>query len=96
LAKWIGAGPSVLVVEEPGAGVDVHARQALYTRLGDISDAGIPVLLVSSDSEEVAELADRAVVFEEGKVVRMLEGNELTPERITLECSQAVGAGVEA
>jgi ribose transport system ATP-binding protein len=94
LAKWIGTDPSVLVVEEPGAGVDIHARQALYARLGDISDGGIPVLLVSSDSEEVAELADRAVVFEEGRVSGMLEGDELTPERVTLECSQAVAAGM--
>lgn len=95
LAKWIGTNPSLLVVEEPGAGVDVHAREALYARLEAVAEAGIPVLLVSSDSEEVADLADRAVVFEEGRVIGMLEGGELTPERITLECSQAVPAGAE-
>jgi ribose transport system ATP-binding protein len=75
--------------------VDVHAREALYARLEGVADAGIPVLLVSSDSEEVADLADRAVVFEEGRVIGTLEGDALTAERITLECSQAVAAGAE-
>jgi ribose transport system ATP-binding protein len=94
LAKWIGTNPSLLVVEEPGAGVDVHAREALYARIEAVADAGIPVLLASSDSEEVALLADRALVFEEGRVRGMLEGDELTPERVTVECSQAVAVGV--
>jgi ribose transport system ATP-binding protein len=94
LAKWIGTNPTLLVVEEPGAGVDIHARQALYARLEEVTAAGVPVVLVSSDAEEVAELADRAVVFEEGRVAGTLEGHELTPERITLECSRTLSEPV--
>ncbi|HST37861.1 MAG TPA: sugar ABC transporter ATP-binding protein [Conexibacter sp.] len=89
LAKWLAGRPAVLVVDEPTAGVDVGGRAALYERLAQAARGGVATLLVSSDAEEVVELAHRAVVFGGGRAVTELRGAELTVDRITLECGRA-------
>jgi ribose transport system ATP-binding protein len=89
LAKWIDERPKVLVVDEPTAGVDVGGRAALYARLADAARSGVSTLLVSADVEEVTELAHRAVVFGDGRVACELGRDELSVDRITLECARA-------
>lgn len=89
LAKWMAQEPRVLVADEPTAGVDIGAKAAIYGRLADGAARGMSVLLVSSDAEEVAELAHRALVFHQGEVACELRREELTVERIALECYRA-------
>lgn len=88
LSKWVEFGPSLLVVDEPSAGVDIGARQAVHERLDQVAHAGVPVVVVSSDAEETAELAHRAIIFDYGVVAAELEHTNLTAERITLESSR--------
>ena len=71
LAKWMCPEPAVLVAEEPTAGIDVGARSVIYERLDAATRDGMAVLLVSSDSDEVAAIAHRAIVFEHGHLNRL-------------------------
>lgn len=89
LAKWLDTAPSVLVVNDPTAGVDVGGRAALYARLLDAAAQGVATLLVSSDAEEVAEIAHRAIVFGDGQPICELERTDLSVDRIALECARA-------
>jgi ribose transport system ATP-binding protein len=86
LAKWMDHAPSLLIADEPTAGVDVGARHAIYQRIGEAARHNVATLLVSSDAEEVADLAHRALVFRDGRVTYELQRRDLTVERITLEC----------
>ena len=86
LAKWMALRPTVLVAEEPTAGIDVGTRAAIYERLARAAEAGTAVLLMSSDLDEVAAIADRAIVFAHGKPKTELAGTELSPARIAQEC----------
>lgn len=88
LSKWVEYGPDLLVVDEPAAGVDIGARQAVHERLDKVAQSGVPVVVVSSDAEATAELAHRAVVFDYGAVAAELRQTDLTAERITLESSR--------
>lgn len=88
LAKWIEYGPAVLVVDEPSAGVDIGARQAVHERLDRAARAGVPVVVISSDAEEMVEIAHRAIVFDFGTIGAELERENLTAEQITLESSR--------
>ena len=83
LARWLGIGRSVLVLEEPTTGVDVGARAEIYALLGRAVEAGMGALVVSSDFEEVAGLCDRALVLDRGRPVGMLTGNQITVEALT-------------
>jgi len=82
LADWA----DVLVAEEPTAGIDVGTRAAIYERLAQAAADGASVLLMSSDADEVAAIADRAIVFAHGAPKAELRRSELSPARIAKEC----------
>jgi ABC-type sugar transport system ATPase subunit len=71
-ARVLEHGPRVLVLHEPTQGVDENTRRALMRRVRDLVDAGLGVLYVSSDAEEVAECADRVLVMRRGALVSEL------------------------
>ena len=83
LARWLGVGRSVLILEEPTTGVDVGARAEIYTLLARAAADGLGAVVVSSDFEEVAGLCTRALVFDRGRPVAELAGREITVPRLT-------------
>jgi len=78
LARWLEAQSAVLVLEEPTIGVDVGAKTDIYNILQGALDRGMAVLLLSSDFEEVAGIAHRALVFNRGRVVAEIAGREIS------------------
>lgn len=81
LAKWLALRPKVLIVDEPTRGVDVGAKADMYRILRDLAQAGIALLVVSSDLPEVLALAHRILIMSEGRIVGELDAanaNELT------------------
>ena len=83
LARWLEAGSKTLVLLEPTRGVDVGARQEIYSTIRDLAHQGTAVLVASSDYEEVVQLADRAVVMAGGRTTRTLEGDDVTIPALT-------------
>lgn len=59
-------------------GVDVGAKSDIYGLLRDAVRAGTAAVVVSTDMEEVAKIAHRAIVFGRGEVVAELSGADLT------------------
>ena len=82
MARWLTIGMPVLILEEPTAGVDVGAKGEIYSLLAEAREQGVAVLIVSTDFEEVARIADRALVFSRGAVAAEIAGDDLTPERL--------------
>lgn len=78
LARWFGVGRRLVVLEEPTMGVDVGAKADIYRILRDAAREGTSAVVVSTDMEEVAAIAHRAVVFGRGQVVAVLAGAALT------------------
>jgi ribose transport system ATP-binding protein len=78
LARWFGVGRKVVVLEEPTMGVDVGAKSDIYGLLCDAARSGTATIVVSTDMEEVAKIAHRAIVFGRGEVVAELSGADLT------------------
>jgi ribose transport system ATP-binding protein len=68
LGKWLGAGPRVLLVEEPTRGVDVGARAEIYARLRALCDEGMAIVVATSDTEEVLGLSDTVAAFYAGRL----------------------------
>ena len=64
VARWIGSKAQLLLLDDPTAGVDIATRPEIHAQIRVLSKAGVGVLLVSTDEEELAELSDRVVVFE--------------------------------
>jgi rhamnose transport system ATP-binding protein len=69
LARWHMAGARVLILDEPTAGVDVSAKAEIHKRLRDWASAGAALLVISSETDEVLDVADRILVFHAGSLV---------------------------
>ena len=82
LARALLANASVVLAEEPTAGVDVGARSEIYRILRDVADHGTPVVIVSSDTLELEGLCDRVIVLSRGHRVGELAGDDVTEENI--------------
>ncbi len=82
LAKWLCAQPKVLIVDEPTRGVDVGAKSNIHADLRRMADAGIGMIVISSELPEVLGLSDRVAIFREGELVTILEGDEATQEKV--------------
>jgi ribose transport system ATP-binding protein len=82
LARWMRVGGKVLVLEDPTAGVDVGAKAEIYRLIGEAVRRGLAVVLVSTDFEEVAAIAHRALVFREGRIVAEIGQADLGVERL--------------
>jgi ribose transport system ATP-binding protein len=73
---------TLLLADEPTAGVDVGARAEIYRILRQVADAGAGVVIVSSDIRELEGLCDRVVVFSSGQVAAELLGDEVREDAI--------------
>ncbi|NTU81417.1 MAG: ATP-binding cassette domain-containing protein, partial [Chloroflexales bacterium] len=70
IAGVLAAGPRLLILDEPVAGLDPRGRAELADLIGDLSRReGFTVILVGNTIDELAELADRAIVMHQGRVV---------------------------
>jgi ribose transport system ATP-binding protein len=89
VARWVKANSRVLMLEEPTAGVDIGAKADIYALIGELCREGRSCLLISSDFEEVAGLAHRALVFDRGRIIGELAGDDLTAQAISRLASGA-------
>ncbi|MGG1686041.1 sugar ABC transporter ATP-binding protein [Pseudalkalibacillus sp. NRS-1564] len=82
IAKWIGIGPKVLILDEPTRGVDVGAKREIYQLMNELTDRGVAIIMVSSELPEVLGMSDRILVFHEGHMTGEVSKEEATQEKI--------------
>jgi ABC-type sugar transport system ATPase subunit len=77
LARWLAAGPRVLLLNDPTRGVDLGAKRDLYALLEEMAGDGVAVVMLSTEIDELVELMDRVLIFREGSVSAELSGGQL-------------------
>ena len=82
LAKWIGSGSKVLILDEPTRGVDVGAKREIYDLMNELTDRHVAIIMISSDLPEVLGMSDRIAVVYEGRLTGILDGQTATQESI--------------
>ena len=82
LAKWLALSPKVLLLDEPTRGIDIGAKEEIYTLVEKLAAKGMAVLFVSSELEEVMGLADRVLVMHEGQLTGGLLRKEFSEKAI--------------
>jgi ribose transport system ATP-binding protein len=87
IGRWLRVGLRLLILEEPTASVDIGAKAAIHRLLDQALAAGLAVLLVSTDFQEVAGVCRRALVFVRGSVTAELSGPSLTVAELTRAAS---------
>jgi ABC-type sugar transport system ATPase subunit len=82
LAKWLSAGSSIFLLDEPTRGVDVRSKGEIYDIIRTLCGRGCAVLLASSELEELLALSDRILVMHRGRIAGELSRAEATEEKI--------------
>jgi ribose transport system ATP-binding protein len=90
LAKWLSMQPKAIIFDEPTRGVDVGAKHEIYEIMRALADAGVAVLMISSDMEEVIGVSDRIAVVHEGGISGFLQRSEFSEHNVL---RLAVGLG---
>lgn len=75
MGKWVLQAPDFLVAHEPTQGVDVGARRELLAAIAEVASGGCPVVIATSEAEDLAALADRVLVMRSGSVAEELTGD---------------------
>jgi ABC-type sugar transport system ATPase subunit len=82
LARWLALRPKVLIVDEPTRGIDVGAKVEVHNLLFQMAEAGIAIVVISSELPEVLALADRIVTMREGRVTGEALRGQATQEKL--------------
>ena len=82
LAKWLGRGSRLLIVDEPTRGVDVGAKAAIHALLDNLACQGVAILLISSELPEVIALSTRILVVRDGRLAGEIKHADATQDRV--------------
>ena len=82
LAKIMEVEPQIIIIDEPTRGIDVGTKQQIYHFIAALAREGRSIIVISSEMPEVIGLCTRVAVMREGRMVGMLEGEEINEQTI--------------
>ena len=74
LARWLATAPQLIILDEPTRGIDVGAKADIQRKVAELSAAGLAVIFISSELDEVVRIAQRIVVLRDRRKVGELDG----------------------
>jgi rhamnose transport system ATP-binding protein len=83
LAKWLATKPAVLILDEPTHGIDIATKTQVHGLIRQLREAGVGILVISSDLPELLAVSDRILVLRRGRIVDEVAAADATEERIT-------------
>jgi ABC-type sugar transport system ATPase subunit len=75
IGKWLHTMPKMLILDEPTKGIDVGSKAEIYKMIRELADAGIGILIVSSELLEIIGICDRVIVVHQGRNAGEFTGN---------------------
>src|SRR5580658_3086059 len=84
IAKWLFRRARVFLFDEPTRGIDVGAKVEVFEVMDELARAGAAVLMVSSEMQELLQVADRILVMRQGRITGELPGGATQEEIMRL------------
>lgn len=82
LAKWLPANPKILILDNPTQGVDVGAKEEIYSIILKLAEEGMAIVVLSSEAQEIIRLCDRALVMYQGEIQGEVSADTMTEHDI--------------
>jgi ABC-type sugar transport system ATPase subunit len=92
VAKWLAAQPKVLIMDEPTRGIDVGAKVEVHTLMSRLAEAGMGIIMISSELPEILGMSDRILIMCEGRVMAILNRAEASQEKIMAYASGEINS----
>lgn len=77
IGRALSTSPKILILDEPTRGIDAGARIDVYNIIKKLKEEGVGIILISSDLDEIVELADKAIVMNQGKIEKKFLKDEI-------------------
>ena len=90
LARWLNIGADLLLFDNPTQGVDVGAKEEIYKLILSFAQQGKTVIINTLEIPEIQKVADRCVVFYEGKIVKIFDHNEVNEHNVMMYSTNAI------
>jgi len=91
IGKWLAKDADIMIFDEPTRGIDVGAKQEIYSLLNDLAAQGKSIIMISSELPEILRMSHRVVVMCEGRVTGELDYTEANQESIMKLATQRNG-----
>jgi ribose transport system ATP-binding protein len=95
IGNWLNTLPDILIMDEPTRGIDIQAKEQIFALVRDLANQGLAVLFVSSEIEEVLDVADRIVVMNQGYITNEVMSDEIDIETLLAMAMEEVSHAQE-
>ena len=82
VAKWLVRDCEILIFDEPTRGIDVGAKDEIYTLLEELAAEGKAIVMISSELPEVLRMSHRIAVMCQGRITAILDNADATQENV--------------
>ena len=84
IAGVLAMEPEVLILDEPTKGIDVGAKAEIYRLILELARAGKTILINTLEIPEIMKVADRCIVFYDGRMIKELAHEEINEQDVML------------
>lgn len=82
LGRWFLYDRPCLVLNNPTKGIDIGSKAEIYKHIMDLAESGHAIIMISNYNPEIIGIADRIIVFREGRLVKTYRSGELTEDEL--------------
>lgn len=82
LSKWLCSESKIFIFDEPTRGIDVGAKYEIYQLMNKLTEAGVAIIMISSEMPEILGMSDRILVMRSGSISGEFMNKEATSEKI--------------
>ena len=68
LARWLGRGSNILVLDSPTRGIDVGVKADIYALMGELKEQGKSIIMISEEMQELLGMSDRIIIMKDGEI----------------------------
>jgi len=94
VGKWLARDADILIFDEPTRGIDVGAKQEIYSLLNELVKKGKSIIMISFELPEILRMSHRVVVMCEGRITGELAYKDATQENIMQLATQRNGGNL--
>jgi len=92
IGKWLATEPSILIMDEPTAGVDIGTKSQIVDTIRALADGGKGIIVISSELPELLAVSDKILVMRDGVAEQLLDRKELEEQVVGREAPRAAAA----
>ncbi len=82
LAKWICVNGDILILDEPTRGVDIGAKEEIFSLVQGLATAGKSIIFISSELEEVLRVSNRILTLYKGRITGTFNQKDVSMDEI--------------